>query len=162
MHTHLQKSLPRLRRILEDARETGKKGAVRRESLARELAEFRDKCFICDMLAEDLKRYTFTIVYLWKNDPEFGGTFRSSRGFCISHFPAVLRAAEAELRGDHLSRWIAEAVTLMTGSLERLEQEVLAFTRLLHGSVKELGSAEERTTLARTLQVLTGRLQSLE
>jgi hypothetical protein len=162
VHTHLAQSLPRLRRMLEAARETGKRGSLRRKELARGLAEFRDSCFICDMLAEDLRRYAFTIAYLWKNDPAFGGTFRSSRGFCLGHFSAALQAAEAELGGDALSRWTDEAVTLMTGSLERLEREVLAFTRFLHGSVRELGGTEERTALARALQVLAGRIMSLE
>jgi hypothetical protein len=156
VHTHLAESLPRLKKILEGARQDRQKGPGPRE----ELSAFREGCYLCGLLDTDLSRYAFTVIYLWKKDPEFAPVYRASRGFCLGHFPAVLDAARANLRGPELERWAGETAGLMSASLERLEREVLGFTQLHQASVKSLGTEEERTALARALQVLAGRIMS--
>jgi hypothetical protein len=50
----------------------------------------------------------------------------------------------------------------MTDSLERLEQELEAFTQLHHDANRSLGTDAERTALARTLQKLAGGRFRLE
>ena len=69
-HTHLVHQAPALRRALADARRPGRRGAAL-EHLAERIVALRDRCQICDMLAADIARWIFTIVYLWKHDPEF-------------------------------------------------------------------------------------------
>jgi hypothetical protein len=165
VHTHLQKKLPELRAALEavvDAAAAGRKGAERLEELAARLASLRDRCFICDMLEADLERYAFTILYLWQKDAEFPPVLRASRGFCLSHFLLMLARAREILRGESLARWLGGVVPLMTGSLEKLEKDLLAFTQLHQGTNRSLGTEEERSALARTLQKLSGRLMSRE
>jgi hypothetical protein len=164
-HTHLQQKLPELRAALEaavDAAAAGRKGTERLEEVAAELAGLRDRCFICDMLEADLERYAFTILYLWQKDPEFPPVLRASRGFCLGHFLLMLGRARDILRGDALARWLREVAPLMTGSLEKLEKDLVAFTQLHQGTNRSLGTEEERSALARTLQKLSGRLMSHE
>jgi len=164
-HTHLQKKLPELRAALEavvDAAAAGRKAAERFDEIAAEIAGLRDRCFICDMLQADLERYAFTILYLWQKDAEFPAVLRASRGFCLSHFLLMLARAREILRGESLARWLGEVVPLMTGSLEKLEKDLLAFTQLHQGTNRSLGTEEERSALARTLQKLSGRLMSHE
>jgi hypothetical protein len=164
-HTHLQQKLPELRAALEaavDAAAAGRKGTERLEEVAAELAGLRDRCFICDMLEADLERYAFTILYLWQKDPEFPPVLRASRGFCLGHFLLMLGRARDILRGDALARWLREVAPLMTGSLEKLEKDLVAFTQLHQGTNRSLGTEEERSALARTLQKLSGRLMRNE
>jgi hypothetical protein len=164
-HTHLQQKLPELRAALEaavDAAAAGRKGTERLEEVAAELAGLRDRCFICDMLDADLERYAFTILYLWQKDPEFPPVLRASRGFCLGHFLLMLGRARDILRGDALARWLREVAPLMTGSLEKLEKDLVAFTQLHQGTNRSLGTEEERSALARTLQKLSGRLMRNE
>ena len=159
VHTHLRKKLPELRETFEafhGAAASGRKGEEKLGSLAQSLGALRDRCYICEMLAIDLERYAFTIIYLWKKDPEFLPVFRASQGFCIGHFLTVFAKARELLRGDELERWLRDVVPLVTASLERLEEEVLAFTQLHKDSNRSLGTEEERTALARTLQKLAG------
>lgn len=169
VHTHLQRKLPELRAALDAAVDAagrvaaaGRKGTERLEKVAAELAGLRDRCFICDMIEADLERYAFTILYLWQKDPEFGPVLRASRGFCLSHFLLMLGRAREILRGESLALWLGEVVPLMTGSLEKLEKDLLAFTQLHQGTNRSLGTEEERSALARTLQKLSGRLMSHE
>ncbi len=175
VHTHLQRKLPELRAALEasvaataagrgaGSRRGGKGGsdaASRLDEVQKVLSRLRDRCFICDMLDADLERYAFTILYLWQKDGEFPALLRASRGFCLSHFVLILARARETLRGDALGRWLGEVVPLMTGSLERLEKDLFAFTQLHQGMNRSLGTDEERSALARTLQKLAGSLMS--
>ena len=171
VHTHLQEKLPEIRAALEAAvdaaaagrtggRKGSRKGVERLEELAARLASLRDRCFICDMLEADLERYAFTILYLWQKDAEFPAVLRASRGFCLSHFLLMLARAREILRGEALARWLGEVVPLITGSLEKLEKDLFAFTQLHQGTNRSLGTEEERSALARTLQKLSGRLIS--
>jgi len=158
LHTHLQTKLPDLLESLSTLATagSGRKAAARRSAAAAGLGSLRERCFICTLLKEGRDRYAFTILYLWRKDPEFPATLLSSRGFCIGHFLDMLAAAERLLRGDRLQGWLDAVVPLMTASLTRLEMELLAFTQLFHDSNSGLGSDEERTALARTLQKLAG------
>jgi hypothetical protein len=162
VHTHLTEKLPELKRRMEDALQPGdrrkgrEKAAEPLDSLLDYLESLRKGCFICDMLAADLKRYAFTIVYLWKGDAEFLPTFRASRGFCIGHLPPVIEQARRMLRERELEGFLKDIVPLMTGSLEKLERELFEFTQLFHDANRTLGSEEIRTALARTLQKLAG------
>ncbi|MBE3133181.1 MAG: hypothetical protein IMZ55_06890 [Acidobacteria bacterium] len=175
VHTHLQEKLPEIRAALEAAvngaaaghgagarrgRKGGSEGAQRLDAIAAQLSSLRDRCFICDMLEADLERYAFTILYLWQKDPEFPPVLRASRGFCLSHFLLMLGRAREILRGESLARWLGEVVPLMSGSLEKLEKDLFAFTQLHQGTNRSLGTEEERSALARTLQKLSGRLMS--
>lgn len=173
VHTHLAQIVPALRRDLEGAvvpQDTRparlgpfsrKDGAV--SALARSLSEVVARCYICDMLAADLDRYCFTVIYLWQKDPEFLDTLSRSRGFCLAHYAAILRKAERMLRAPDLRRWTELTVPLMTRSLERLEQQVHGFTqRYHHGTAVAGRGEEERTALSRAIQKLTGRALRLE
>jgi hypothetical protein len=165
VHTHLQTALPVIRSAMESMRAAaaaGRRGAARIDDAAASLASLRDRCFICDLLSTDLDRYAFTIIYLWRKDEEFLGTFRSSRGFCLSHFLLMLAKGRGMLRPDRLERWLQECIPLMTASLEDLERDLLAFTQLHHDANRSMGSDNERTALSRALQKLAGGRFRLE
>jgi hypothetical protein len=166
VHTHLKERLPGIKAAMEGVIQTG--GAVkgrkaeeaaagRIDALARSLEALISRCFICEMLSRDLERYCYTIVYLWKSDPDFLPVFRGSRGFCLSHFVTILAKARETLRGDELTRFLRELVGLMVESLEGLERDLFGFTQLFHDANRSLGTEEERTALTRAMQMLAGR-----
>lgn len=169
-HTHLRENRRWIGSRLDGLREEAGKGGGRRpflpaargsgawDAAVRELRSYVDRCFLCDLLAMDRERYCFTVVYLWKKDPEFLPVFRSSRGFCVDHFLAVLAEARKALNRANLLRWLDDAVPLMKGSLERLEGEVEAFTGIFRHENTEPVGEDVRTALVRTLQKMAGRM----
>jgi hypothetical protein len=156
VHTHLAEKMPVLKDAMAAVALPGRRGKDRVEQAVTLLSGLRDSCFLCDLLGGDRGRYCFTILYLWDRDPEFLPVFQASRGFCLPHFSDMCIAARDTLRPERRERWLAEAAGLMTSSLERLEREVLSFTQLHRESNRGLGTDEERTALARTLQKLAG------
>ena len=163
MLTHLQEKTPQLAAALdgagEAARTGGRERARRIQQIIGSLESMRDSCFICGLLSQDLTRYAWTILYLWRKDPQFPGQLRASRGFCLSHFCTVLAAACDILRGDRLALWLADAVPVMKRSLDGLEKDLLAFTQLHQAGSRDLGTDQVRSALARALQMLAGRVQ---
>jgi len=176
VHTHLAELLPSLRRELQAAltqalgkapgllaRLRARRADSAAGGLAARLRHLVSRCYICDMLARDLEHFCFTVLYLWQRDAAFPGTLRASRGFCLSHYAALLHKAERMLRPEELRGWLGDTVPLEIQSLERLEQEVLSFTQSYHHTAR--GSprdAEERTALSRAVQKLSGRMLRLE
>ena len=94
-HTHVGE----LRRKLERRLGKGKAGAA----LKREIAGFDaflsqqlDRCLICERLDDRFKRYSYTIVHLWRHENEFRQAFNVSRGICLDH----VRGPAGDGRGD--------------------------------------------------------------
>lgn len=171
--THLSEQVPALRAALAAAakqnRTTGRR--IRRpgprqrdgvEALASSIEDLRDRCQVCDMLAADRDRWAYTIVYLWRRDPDFPGRMAASRGFCLDHLRTVALAAREHLGAAGLERFLALVAPQAAAKLDRLEAELAGFTQLFQHSTPGQGTEEQRTALARTLQVLAGRTMKKE
>ena len=163
MLTHLQEKSPDICSALDKLVDAARSGARERTRKARQVIDtleaLRDSCFICELLAQDISRYTWTILYLWSKDKDFPPVFKASQGFCLSHFCTVLATACEVLRGDRLDLWLRDSVPLMKQTLAGLEKDLLAFTQLHRSENRSLGSDRVRSALARTVQMLTGRLR---
>jgi hypothetical protein len=51
-------------------------------------------CVICDAVNENMSRYYETIAAMFLHEPEFERLLRSSKGFCFSHYAALLAYAK--------------------------------------------------------------------
>jgi hypothetical protein len=160
LHTHLQERIPGIENAL-DAIAAGQRQRDR-DRAAAALSALLSTCYLCELLETDMKRYRFTILYLWQKDAEFRPRYRASRGFCIRHFVEILNEAEHSMRSQRLSEWLQETVPLMKGSLGAVERDLYAFTQLHHDANRGLGTEEERTALGRALQKLAGGRFSLQ
>ena len=158
VHTHLKHIIPQITAALDGIAKAadGRTAKENLPSAAAPIAALCGSCFICDLLASDMQRYAFTVLYLWNRDPEFASVFRASRGFCIPHFMAMLHEASKSLKADRTTGWLAETIPLMKTSLGRLEEELLAFTQLHQAENASPGTDTERTALGRTVQKLAG------
>jgi len=157
-HTRLQHIIPQAAGSLEDAARAagGRDARHAAERAADCLSRMCATCYVCGLLSQDRERYVFTILYLWGKDPEFPPMFRASRGFCIPHFSAMTAAAARHLRPDRLRGWLADSAILLRRDLEALERDLHGFTQLHQAANPSLGTIQERTALARTLQKLVG------
>jgi len=116
------------------------------------------KCMICDRIDYTLKRYTFTIVYLWQRDREFKEKFQESKGFCLHHLPHVIGMAEEIMGGRRLSQFVANLIPLQERSLTRLEEEIKWYTLKFAYENRDKPWGTSKDALHRTLQKLTGKI----
>jgi hypothetical protein len=172
-HTHLKELIIEFKKmsggLLKEARRRESRsvdvsGGLKkklRES-AQELTIHRDRCMICERLTKTLKRYAFTILYLWEKDEEFQKAVQSSKGFCLSHLVLINELAMEVLNQRKLARWIQVVFPLVEENLRRLEGELHRFTQKFDYQSDGIPWESARDALPRSLQKLTGKVPESE
>ncbi|MHC1691565.1 MAG: DUF6062 family protein [Sphaerochaetaceae bacterium] len=130
-HTYLQTTREKLEKSIANL-ETAKAGRKTRtaiDHIIRTVEEREAGCLICDQMATSLKRYAFTVVQLWKQDPEFRTEFGHSKGVCLPHMVELLRISGEVLDAARHKEFSGFLTALVDRNLERLEQEVLWTTQ---------------------------------
>jgi hypothetical protein len=136
-----------------------KKGETKAiEEFASALDSAVRSCVFCEKLEHTLARYIFTIVYLWKKEPEFRKTFESSKGFCIPHLAPVVRMTDSVLSRTHRSRFLESLFTVEEANLKVLEEDILWYTQKFDMQYKDQPWKNSTYALQRTIQKLTGKV----
>jgi len=167
-HTHMAESRKKLIPLLKDlqnkgakAREKGggaaKKGLVKsRESLIQWLKEKEQSCLICEGIERTMKRYAFTIAWLWKDDEEFRDAFRSSRGICLHHMPLQIDLAAEALKDKELGDFLEALADTEIKALERLDAELLWFTQKFDSQNNDKDWGTSKDAHRRSIQKIAG------
>jgi hypothetical protein len=151
-HTHL---LYLLKKIQKPEKYTHPK--TRREYCLF-LQSNRNDCALCRKLEKTLKRYTFTIVYLWKKDEDFRKAFKESKGFCLPHFAGCTIMADEVLSSRKKELFYKDLYSLQTENLSRIEEEIHWFTQKFDYKNKDKPWKTSRDALQRTIQKLIGKI----
>ena len=125
---------------------------------AEEIEAGTETCLICDRLERSLANYAFSIVSLYKKNPEFEKTFREAQGFCFHHLPLMLRMAEMVLSARELDRWTEDLVAAQERSLRELATDLEELTSRYDYRSTEGVTPELRRVLPRALGTLGGSM----
>lgn len=116
------------------------------------------QCMVCERIEYTMRRYTFTIVYLWKKNPEFRDFFNSSKGFCLPHQTLVSTMASEILSGVELGEFIQDLIAVQERNLERLENEILYFTQKFSQENDDKPWNGTKDAHYRLIQKITGKI----
>ncbi|HEQ71170.1 MAG TPA: hypothetical protein ENN69_01665 [Spirochaetia bacterium] len=154
-HTYLAGFLAEFKkkRRSADTAADGKKGpSPLKELLARPLND----CIFCRRLAETLDRYAYTVLYLYRKDPDFRKTLLTSKGFCVPHLLRLLEMTDREMKGKERETFLSAILELEEKRFSVLEEEIDWFTQKFDYRNREKPWGNSRDALARTLQKLKG------
>ena len=140
-HTYMKQTITELRKIAEQARgeaaaEAGKpifkrlggqKGAGLQEA-AGAVRKIENSCLLCDRIRENMERYVYTVLYMYKHEAEFPALFAKSKGMCLSHYAQALEMAPKHLSGETLKHFVDTLTDIEEKSFDRLEGEIEWFT----------------------------------
>ena len=155
MHTHLSEQsarLAKLHREIKSESQTRKKSA----NYLQFINALTKTCMICDRVDYTIKRYAFTIVYLWQKQTDFKQKFTESKGFCYEHLPYILVMAEECLGRKKLSKFMGQVTDLQEMSLLRLCEEIRWFTQKFDYQNNDKPWGTSKDALHRVLQILSG------
>lgn len=130
--------------------------AAKLGALSNLITEQQQECMICTRIESTLRRYAFTILHLWRKDPEFRETLEASKGFCLTHLVLMSRMAEEVLSRSRLAEWLRTVLPLQQENLHRLHEQVHRFTQKFDYRSDDLPWEGSRDALSRALQKLTG------
>ena len=114
------------------------------------------RCMICNRLDYTMKRYAFTIVYLWNKKEDFAEKYAQSKGFCLHHLPYIFEMAADLLHAKRYTSFIVKTLELQQASLGRLESELLWYTQKFDYQNNDKPWGTARDALNRALQKITG------
>ena len=83
---------------------------------------------MCERVRENMERYLYTTLYMYRHEAEFPKLFAESKGLCLAHYREILAMAPKHLSGDELIRFTDTLTDLEVANFERLEKEVEWFT----------------------------------
>ena len=106
----------------------GKKGSAFGE-ITGELTAMDGQCLMCRQLRENMDRYIYTLLYMYRHEAEFPKLFAESKGMCLKHYAEVLEAAPKHLSGETLTNFVDALTEIELKSFERLEEEIDWFTQ---------------------------------
>jgi len=142
--------------------------SARGESLARDaqaleraaaaIDQENDSCMICERLERSLANYAFSIVTLYRDNPEFQKVFRESKGFCFHHLPLMLRMAEIVLTNDMRKRWMEDLLVSQEQAMADMSSELEELADRFDYRNTESISPELKQALPRALGLLGGEL----
>lgn len=171
-HTHLQKQEELLEKkqkpLLRKIRSITGMGKLRvlfrkKAPLSEEATAFAeylrsvvDGCMICNRITNTMKRYAFTIVYLWNKDEDFHQRYKTSHGFCLEHLALLIELAVETLPQRKLAEWLEQTLQQQNSALHRLEEEVYTFTQNYAYGSSVSSQQMGKKTLHRTIQKLIG------
>lgn len=97
-------------------------------AVAGEIMDAEKKCVLCERLRNNMERYIYTILYMYKHEPEFPKLFADSKGMCLKHYAETLEMAPKHLSGEKLKEFVDTLVDKEIENFDRLEKEIEWFT----------------------------------
>lgn len=167
MHSHLIETRREVASVFEKAakgrssggrlfsRDRGEgKDAVR--SAAGKLKSLSSSCILCDSIRENLDRYAYTLIHLYKTDTAFKKAFAENGGGCLSCAGDLMNMAADEMKEDLLSEFVQTLGTGLSARMEQEERDLKNFTLIF--DYRNAGKTLEGTTgaLERTVNTLRG------
>jgi len=101
---------------------SGEKSAI--EKIATQIKEQHEKCYCCERISSTFERYMDTFFYLWKKESDMIDLVKSVPGFCISHYGAMLQAAENTLSQNKLDEFLKIVVPLQQRAMEKMDEDL--------------------------------------
>ena len=140
-HTYMNETITALKKNAERARDAaaaeagkpifkrlgGAKGAGLQE-VAGEIKAIENTCLLCDRINENMERYVYTVLYMYKHESEFPALFANSKGMCLRHYAQALEMAPKHLSGDLLKKFVDTLTDIEMKSFDRLDGEIQWFT----------------------------------
>jgi len=125
LHTHLIRINQLISKAVPDL--PGKRGKNGGPGLAAGLRRMHDSCYVCEWVEGNFGHCVENFFYMWQKMPEFAGTVKNCRGFCLEHFIRLMEAGEKLLPAGDYARFAAEAVHIERDALAKLENDLGRF-----------------------------------
>lgn len=127
LKTHTDKTIRDLKALSEKGT-PAKPGLFSKQSnlsgVGAYIKELESSCFICDRMNRTFDRYVDTIFHMWKKDPEFKDTFKSSKGFCTYHYGILYDTAVSKLSKAQCEEFIEALNHLYFENMERVNGDI--------------------------------------
>ena len=132
-------------------------GASPMKAAAQTVREITGGCVICESIEDNMRRYAYTFLHLYKTDDSFRKAFRESRGVCLKDLALLCDMADEALSAKEQQAFAEDLETIETAYLKKLEQDIEWFTLKFDYRNADKPWNDSRDALERTVNALRGR-----
>lgn len=117
-----------------------------------------DKCVMCERIRDNMQRYVYTILYMYKREAEFPKLLAGSKGMCLTHYAQTIKMAPEHLSGDTLLKFVQTLTDIETANIQRVADELEWFTRKFDYRNEDKPWGNSRDAVERSLNKLRGHI----
>ncbi len=130
-HTYLQQTRDQLNGVMSNVgkAKAGKKTDKAVEQVIDRIKRLEEGCLICTDMEKRLIRYTYTTIYLWRDDSDFRREFALGKGVCLHHMKSLLDTMPKVLDTAQRHEFSSELIQLVQDNLKRLEDDIWWMTQ---------------------------------
>lgn len=114
-------------------------------------------CVICESVEDNMRRYAFTFLHLYKTDDAFRKAFRASRGVCLKDLALLFDMADEALSAKEGQAFAEDLEKIETAYLKKLENDIEWFTLKFDYRNAEKPWNDSKDALERTVNYLRGQ-----
>lgn len=149
VHTHMKERMQALEELpIEKSSFFSKKKAASPTSTS---------CILCERLFNTMDRYVYTVLHLWKTDPEFYKMLQHSKGHCLPHHQKLLAMAGEVLGGEKANEFTRMLTSIQKENMARIEKELEWFTLKFDYRNSDKPWGESKDALERAINKLCGK-----
>ncbi|MBO5197646.1 MAG: hypothetical protein J6B85_03885 [Lachnospiraceae bacterium] len=127
--THMERTTKDLKKLSESGKSAGGLFKKKETSAVKEYIDrLESSCYICNRINRIFDRYIATVFYLYQKDPGFVQKFKSSKGFCISHYGLLYEEAAKELSGSKAEEFRRMLNQVYLDNMQRVRDDLEWFT----------------------------------
>lgn len=104
------------------------KKASSADRLAGEMADITASCLVCEKIEHTMEKFYHTFWYLYQREPDFREKILKSKGFCLSHFGALVQSSRKSA-GGRREAFCAELLQLELENLKRMKRDIDGFVK---------------------------------
>lgn len=167
LDTYMQEQIKNIKKY-EGKFKTPKKGLFTSKKSASEtdsdvgligfLRDHEKKCAVCEKLDYTMGRYIDIIFQLYREDKDFREKLLTCKGFCLPDLKLLLETAPKKLSGAKAEEFCNAVISLEIENLERIEKDVLWFTKKFDYRNQDADWGNSRDALPRGIAKMTGNI----
>jgi hypothetical protein len=162
--TYLEARTQRFAKARGGVERSARGGTVRKarkalSPLIEALTAEERSCMICERLETAIANYAFTVLTLYRTDPEFAERFRQSEGFCLPHLRTTLEVAPDVLSPADIAAWLTDLFGVHDDAVRRLSEELEEMTKRYDYRATEPVTEKLKESVPRAIEKLVGRFR---
>ena len=158
MQSHLDVLSEKLIKAFDSASKAPKKSLFSKQAakVDNTFESLIDTCIICDDLSENMKRFAYSFLHLYKTDNAFNERFLSSKGVCLVDLSLLVDMARDSYSNNLYIKFLDDMREMMLKKIDTHKEDIDWFTRKFDYRNHAAPWKNSRDALERTINLLRG------
>lgn len=128
LKTHMDKTIHDLESLAKSGAKLSSPKLFKKSNAPSGVSTYINKlnstCFVCNRIEGFFERYLATVFYMYDTDGDFRQMFKSSNGFCTTHYGMLYDNASKHLNNDTVNEFIQSINTLYLDNFKRVRDDL--------------------------------------